>query len=109
MCHLSAVVKPSLLAFRKQITARNHLRAWLSGCMDRKRPGRQKSSQKLVHIYQKARRHLTEDSRLRSYCCENVKFHVITVGLHGNVSWPLRFIEHYLPTVMQQIPQPAKW
>jgi len=51
-----------MLAFRKQIAALNPPRAWSSGFMDRKRRGRQKGSQKLVHIYQKARRHITEDS-----------------------------------------------
>ena len=108
MCCLSnSVVKPSLLAFRKQVSARNPLRAWLSGCVDRKRHGRQKGSQRLVHIYQKARRHITENSRLRSYRCENVRFYVITVGLHGSVSWPVRFIEHNLPTVIQQRQQSA--
>jgi len=95
-CLSSSVVKPSLLAFRNQIPARNPLRAWLSGCMDRKRHGRHKGSQRLVHIYQKARRHITEDSKLRSYRCENVKFHVVTVGLHGqsgllNISLPPSF------------------
>ena len=68
--------------------------------MDRKRHGRQKGSQKLVHIYQKARRHITEDSRLCSYRCD-ITFHVITV--HLSMSWPLRFIEYDHRTVIQQI------